>query len=96
MDGHIQAEAGAQDILAQKAVFIGIGDGFDPAFDAQEEFTADVDIRPARADGVAGDDHSLDDLVRITFNDFAVFESAGFTFVGVDGHDFWELRAPWA
>jgi hypothetical protein len=44
MDGYIQAETRTEDVLPQKAVFVGVGDGFDPAFDAQEELATDVDI----------------------------------------------------
>ena len=46
-------------------------------------FGADVDVAFGRADGDAGDRHSLDQNERITFHDHAVGESAAVAFVGI-------------
>lgn len=94
MDGHFQAEPAAEDVLPQEAVLVGVGDGLNPAFDAQEKLAANVNIRPARADGISRDDDALDDLVRVALDDFAVFEGAGFALVGVDRHHFGQVRVP--
>ena len=45
------------------------------------EFFADVDVGGVCADGEGGDDHALDELVRILVDDVAVLEGAGLGFV---------------
>jgi len=88
---HIQREAGAEDIFPQEAVFIGVGDGFDPAFNTQEKLPADVDISAARSDRIAGNDDAFDDLVRIALDDLPVLEGTRLAFIGVNRHNLLDL-----
>ena len=82
---NIQVEAAAQDVLAEEAVLVGVGNGLDPAFDPQEELAADVDEGALCAHGVGGDDHTFEDRVRVTLDDQPVLERARFALIGVDG-----------
>src|SRR5690606_28284022 len=48
-----------------------------------EDFAVDVVVADADAHGISGDGHALDHDVRIEAQNVAVFESAGFAFVGI-------------
>ncbi len=85
MHRNVQVEAAAQDVLAQEAVLVGVGNGLDPALDAQEELAADVDEGALRADGIGRDDHAFQDRMRVALDDQAVLEGARLALVGVDG-----------
>src|SRR6187401_187235 len=50
---------------------------------AKREFTTDVDKREMAVHRVRRDDHSLDQLMRIAFEDDAIVVGARFAFVGV-------------
>src|SRR6187455_1001260 len=56
--------------------------GFHDAI-AKREFTTDVDKRQMAVHGVRRDDHSLDQLMRIAFEDDAILAGARLAFVGV-------------
>ncbi len=55
----VEVEAGAEDILAQQAVFPGLLDGDLQALDRDGVLGADIDIALVGADGIAGDGHGL-------------------------------------
>ena len=66
--------------------------GFLEDFRAFGKLAADVDIGEVRLDREAGDDHPLDELMRILMDDVAVLEGAGLGFVRV-ANEVGRLRA---
>ena len=76
-------ESGAEDVVAQEAVRLGLRDGDVQPLDRQRVLGAHVDVALRGADGVAGDDHALQHRVRIALQDRAVHEGAGVALVGV-------------
>ena len=83
MHVHLEAEARAENILPQQAIFPRLGNGlFEPLL-CQLVLTAHIEktfICPHR---VGGDGHGFQQAVRVAFQDDAVFKSAGFAFIGV-------------
>ena len=82
----VEAEVGAQDVVAQQAHLLRLGDGRFQAGDRQRVLRADVDIALVAAGGYGGDEHSLDDGVGVALHDGAVHEGAGVAFVAVAHH----------
>ncbi|VTR63828.1 hypothetical protein DESC_100024 [Desulfosarcina cetonica] len=88
MDFHMKVEAGTQDVVAQEAVFLGLGQGRVDVFLELGHVMPGVDEPLAGADGKGTDDQPLDDVVRIAGEDGAVHERPGLAFVPVDDHVF--------
>ena len=86
LDDDVEVEAAAQDVLAQQAVFLGLGDGGLQVLDGQRVLGADVDVGLGGADGVAAGDHAFQQPVRIALADRAIHERARIAFVGVADH----------
>ena len=63
----IEIETAALNILAEITLCIGFGDGGVHDVDDVAILAADIDVALVRADGVAGDNHALDQLVRDPF-----------------------------
>ena len=82
-DLDVEVPGGAEDALAEEAGLTGLGDGELQALDRQRILRADVDEALPRADGVAADDHALDDGVRVALDGAAVHERPGVALVGV-------------
>jgi len=82
----VEGEIAAEDILAE----VPRGAGFlERLFEAQidfEDFTVDVVVAAPAPHGITGDDHALDDGVRVVAQDVAILESARLALVGV-AHD---------
>jgi len=83
VDVDVKGEIRSQNVFAQKAGFLGGGDGQGEVQHRQGIFVAHVDIPFGRADGVSADDHALENAVRIAFHQAAVHVSAGIAFVAV-------------
>ncbi len=83
VDIDVEVVAGAEDVFAEEVFGACFFDGCFEDAGAFGEFAADVDVGEVDAAGVAGDDHALEELVRILVDDVAVFEGAWFGFVGV-------------
>ena len=86
LDDDVEAEAAAQDVLAQQAVFLGLGNGGLEVLDGQRVLGPDVDVGLGGADGEAAGDHALQQAMRIGFADGAVHEGAGIALVGIADH----------
>ncbi len=74
----------AEDVLAEEALGVGVGDG---ALDDVEEvaiLAAQIDEAHLRADGEAGDHGAFDDGVRVFEEDDVVLAGAGLGLVAVD------------
>ncbi len=82
----VEVEAGAEDVLAQQAVFTGLADGDLQPVDGDGVLGPDVDVALVGADGVAGDGHGLQHAVGVALQHRAVHEGAGVALVGVAGH----------
>src|SRR5690606_4549835 len=80
----LAAVTGAENVLADEALGLRLGDGFFKDTGAFGHLAADVDVGLLHVVGEARDHGALDQLVRILVHDVAVFERAGLGFVGVD------------
>ena len=76
LDGEVEREAAAEDVLAQQAEAPHGRDRRPQAADRQRVLGADVDEPLLRADRVRRDQHPLEDGVRITLDERAVHEGA--------------------
>ena len=74
MDGDVEGEAGAQDVLAEEPLRVRLFDGAIQDASAVVELAADVDVRRLAPDRVRGEDHPLDELVRIVLHQEPVLE----------------------
>ena len=87
IDADVEVEARAKDVRAQQAPLARLPEGEAQPLHRERVLVPDVDVaghRPVvRADRVGGDDHPLDDAVRVAFEHRAVHESAGVALVGV-------------
>ena len=82
-DLDVEVEAGAEDVLAEEAVFAGLLDGDLEALDGEGILGADVDEALVGADGVAADGHGLEDGVGVALDRGAVHVGARVALVGV-------------
>ena len=79
----IKVKAGAEDIVAQQAVFTGLLDGDLQTLDGDGVLGTDIDIALVRADGIAGNGHGLQHRMGVALQHGAVHERAGVALVGV-------------
>ena len=79
----LEVEAAAQDVLPQQSGRAGLVNGGPDALGGVHVLTPDVDVPHRGAHGVRGDDHALDQLVRVLGEQVAVLEGAGLGFVRV-------------
>ena len=63
-DPELDVLAGAEDVLADQAEALGVGDGLAEALDGERVLAADVVVGALGAAGDAGDEHAFEDLVR--------------------------------
>ena len=79
----IEVEAFFKEVLAEQAVLVRLVNGDLEALDGQRIFGADINESAIGAGRVRADDHAFEHAVRVAFDDRAVHERAGITFVGV-------------
>ena len=82
-DLHVEIEAGAEDVLAQDAPLLCLGNGDLQPRNGQRIFRPHVNIASQRADRMGGDGHAFQNAVRVAFQDAAVHEGAGIALVGI-------------
>ena len=85
-DLQVEGEAAAEDVRAQEAPLPRLLDGNAQALDGQGILGPDIGVALAGPDGVARDDHGLDDAVGIPLQQAAVHEGAGIPLVAVAQH----------
>ena len=83
LDLKLEIEAAAEDVLAEEAFFLSLGDGVFEALHRERVLGTDIDDAVVRADRVAADGHGFEDGVRVAFEHGAVHERARVAFVGV-------------
>ena len=79
--------AAAENVLADQAQPLGVGDRFPEALDGQRILAADVVVCPLGAADDAGDEHPFEDLVRIALVDTAILVDVRLALVRVDGDE---------
>ncbi len=84
MSDDVEVEAAAEDVFAEEAFGVGVGDGALHDCEEVPVFAAQIDEAHFGLDGEAGDDGAFDDGVGILLEDEAVLAGAGFGFVAVD------------
>ena len=85
-DVDIKVEIGAENVLAQQAVFASLINGDLQALHGDGVLGADIDIALAGADGVAADGHGFQHRVGVAFQNGTIHERAGVALVGVADH----------
>ncbi len=84
MGDNVEIQVAAEDVLAQKALGIGVVDGFLHDLEQVAILAAQVDEAHFGADGQPGDDDALDHRVGIVLKDQAVFAGARLALISVD------------
>ena len=84
VDDDFAGVARAEDVLAEEALGLRLGDGALEDLGAVDELAADVDEGLLGLDGPRGDRDAFQHLVRVLVDDLAVLVGAGLGFVGVD------------
>ena len=79
----VQCEGASEDVFAEVARLVGLRQRALEDFGAEGELSTDVNIGRSDADGVGGEDHALDHLVRVSLHQLAVLERAGLALIGV-------------
>ena len=82
-DFDVEVEPRAENVLAEQAVFAGLGDGNLEPLDGERVFGADVDEAVVGVDAPAADHHGFDDRIRVAFHDGTVHERARIAFVRI-------------
>ena len=77
MDRHVEVEARAQDVRAQKSVLPCLLQGHPRVLDGQWVLLPDVDVALVGADGVGADDQPFEDAVRVALEEAPVHVRAG-------------------
>ncbi len=85
MDDDVQIESAPLDVLAQPPVRIGFLHGAVEALRRAEVLAPDVHVGLVAANAVSGDDHALQQRMRVALEEIAILERPRFSFVGV--HD---------
>ncbi len=80
----VEVEAGAEDVLAEEALGVGVGDGLLHDLEQVAILAAQIDEADLRADGEAGDHGAFDDRVRVVQEDDVILAGAGLGLVAVD------------
>ena len=88
----IEIVPAALDVGTEPALCTRASKGFGKHLLRQGIFAAQVDIALARSHRQTGDQHALDQPIRITFHEHAVGKSAGITFVGIADNVFLRIR----
>ena len=83
MDVNFQVVRRAADTFAQEALRLRLLDRLLQNLRAEDELAADIDVGKMHVVRVAGDDHALEQLVRVLIDDLPILERAGFGFVRV-------------
>ncbi len=84
VDDHVDGEPRAEDVPAHGPVGVGIVEcGLDP-FEPQGELAPDEDEHLGDLQRVGGDDHTLDELVGVAFDEQVVLEGGRLRLVAVD------------
>ena len=84
----IEIKAGIQDVCSQKAALSGLVDGHGQTFHGQWVFRPDINISLMSLGGDAGDDHALQDPMRIALHHGAVHERARIALISVADYVF--------
>src|SRR5438552_539897 len=74
VDDHIQIKAGSLNVLPKPVLAVGFIDGALQALRRPEIFAPNVDVRLMTADGVSGDDHTLEQSMRVPLQDVAILK----------------------
>src|SRR5450830_1580179 len=82
----VELEPGAEYVVTQQAVRLGLRDGDVQPLDGHGVLGAHVDVPTGGADGVAGDGHALQHRVGVALQDRAIHEGSGVALVGVTDH----------
>jgi hypothetical protein len=77
---------GAEDVLAQKALRVGVGDGLLHDFEQVAILAAQVDEAGLRADGQAGDHRAFNHRMRIVQKDQVILAGSRLALVAVHQH----------
>ena len=83
MHVNLQVVAGAEDVLAEKVLRARLVEGFVQELRALRHLAADVEVGELHVVRPAGENHALDELVRVLVDDLAVLERAWLGLVGV-------------
>src|SRR5258708_25150269 len=83
IQNHIKVEAAAQDILTNIARGICLFDSTLDLYPRQGQFTAYVNESRRNAASITGNDHSLDQLMRVLLHYHTVFEGTRLAFIGI-------------
>jgi hypothetical protein len=79
----VEGEAAAEHGLAQQAVGAGLLNGMVQARHRQRVLSAAIYVSLVSADSIGGDEHALDNGVRIAFEHLPIHKRAGVALVGV-------------
>ena len=91
LDVELEAEARAQDVVAQIVTLLSGFDGGVQMLDGKRIFCPAIDIAFVRTHRIGADDHAFQHLVGVAFQHAAVHERAGIAFVSVADHIFLSL-----
>ena len=84
MDIDGEVEAGAQNIVSDQACRARLGDGAFNAPNSFDIFAANENDAVVRLHGVGAENHALQKLVRITFEQQPILERSGLHLVTID------------
>ena len=82
-DVQVTGKVRAQDILPQQSAAAGLFNGLTQPLHRQRVLRPDIYNAVGRANGIAADEHSLNDTVGVSLKDRAVHKRAGVPFVSV-------------
>ena len=82
-ESDLEVEACAEDVVAENAVFFSLLDSDFETVNGDRIFCTNVDVTFVSADCVTCDSHCFENCVRVAFENGAVHECTGVTFVGI-------------
>ncbi|MBA7601124.1 hypothetical protein ES703_08191 [subsurface metagenome] len=88
----MKTEIGTQNVIAQQPVIFHLAEGEFQPFNSQRILSPDIDIALAGTDGKSTDEYSLQDGMRVAFQQRAVHKGTGVALIGITNHILYRAR----
>ena len=83
LDAHPAGKAGAEDVVAQKALFLRLADRIAQPLDRKRIFRTHIDNHLGSPNRIGGDQHAFNQVVRVAFDHCAIHKGTGVALIRI-------------